>query len=381
MRIYLDHAASTPVDPKVLEAIQPWLSGQFGNPSSLHAEGRAAKDAIDQARESVSRALGCEFGELVFTSGGTEAANLAVLGAALGATDSRRRRVLISAAEHHCVIETAPVLATFGFAVEYVPVDRLGRVDLSALESMLADDVLLVCVMHANNELGTWNPVAEAAGLASNFGALVFCDAAQSFLLHTVEGTWSVDTLGVDLLTISGQKVGAPKGVGALYVRAGTPFKPVIRGGGQERELRAGTENVAGLVGLGVAAQRGGSHGAPRLAAREAFEAGLNGLTRTVPAEIPTHPGILHVRALGLRADTLLMRLDQEGIAASSGAACSAGSVEASHVLLAAGFSPEEAKEGLRFSFSDTTSVADAKAAAETVTRAVAQVRDAKRKV
>ena len=377
-RIYLDYAATAPIAPTAALAMAPWLSGEFGNPSSLHAEGRAAKAALDVAREQVSRAVGCEFGEVVFTSGGTEAVNLALVGAALAGIDGHRTRALFGAAEHHAVLETEPVLGAIGCSVEVVPIDRYGRIDLNVLQDLLADDVLLVSLMFANNEVGTWQPVAEVARLAASHGALFHCDAVQAFGIPGPGGeAWSVGSLGADLVSLSAHKLGGPKGVGALYVKAGTPIRPVLRGGGQEREMRAGTENVAGIAGFGAVAAHP-SDAKCRLAARTAFADALEGFEFTIPGEMPTHPGILHVRAPGVSAETVLIRLDRAGVSASSGAACSSGSIEPSHVLTACGYSPAEAKEGLRFSFGEETSIEDARSAAALLNEAVADVRSAR---
>ena len=356
-RIYLDYAATAPLHPAATLAMAPWVGpANFGNPSSLHAEGRAAKDAIDTAREQVSSALGCEFGEVVFTSGGTEAVNLALVGAALAAIEGHRTRVLVGASEHHAVLETEPVLAALGCSVELIPVDPCGRVDTDVLHDMLADDVLLVSAMFVNNELGTWQSVTEVADLAARHGALFHCDAVQAFGIPAGGLPWNVDSVGAHLDVDFRSQARGPKGVGALYVKGGTPIEPVMRGGGQEREMRAGTENVAGIVGFGAAASNP-SDGRDRLEARTAFASAVADAEFTIPANVPSHPGILHLRIPGLSAETLLIRLDRAGVSASSGAACSSGAVEPSHVLTACGYSTLEAKEGLRFSFGDATSV------------------------
>ncbi|HEY0867913.1 MAG TPA: cysteine desulfurase family protein [Fimbriimonas sp.] len=373
IRLYLDHAATTPLSTSAREAMLPWLD--CGNPSSLYEEGRKAKDAIDASRESLSQALGCLFAEVVFTSSGTEAANLAVLGLAAANLDPRRNRVLIGAAEHHCVLHAEPLLQRLGYRVEMLPVDRYGRVQTDALETNIGSDVLLVSVMHANNELGSINDAARISEITHRQGAAFHCDAVQSFLSL---GSRTVGDLGADLVSVSAHKVNGPKGCGALYVRAGTRIKPLAVGGGQERELRAGTENVAAIAGFGaaVAEHRAGVPDG-RLAARQAFWETLvkDGLARTVPEEIPTLPGHLHLRYPGIGAETLLIVLDRLGVSASSGAACSAGSVEPSHVLLACGYRLEEAREGLRFTFGKSTTEEEAVEAARRLNRAVAQVR------
>ncbi len=382
-RIYLDHAATTPLLPEVREAMRPWLESAYGNPSSLHEEGRRAKDALDEARETLAEALGCLFAEVVFTSGGTEAANLAILGAALANRDTRRNRVFFGAAEHHCVLHTVPLLERLGYRVEIAPVDRIARIDLDALEGMLGDDVLLVAVQHANNELGTIQPAAEIAKMAREAGALYVCDAVQTFLCGPL--TPKADTLGADLLFVSAHKAYGPKGAGALYVRAGTKVQPVTVGGGQERELRAGTENVAGIVGFGAAVRPLHSH--PELSertrtARDSFRRSLDesrpeGLRWTLEDSRDALPGHAHLRLDGLSAESMLIVLDRMGVAASSGAACSSGSLEPSHVLLACGYSEREAREGLRFTFGIDSTEAEAAEAASRCLSAAGQVRSA----
>jgi len=364
-RIYLDHAATTPLAPEVREAMLPWLD--VGNPSSLHAEGRAAKDAIDAAREALSERLGCLFAEVLFTSGGTEAANLAIIGAALANEDPHRTRVLLSAADHHCVLHAQPILERLGYLVEHVPVDRYARLDLHSLEARMGEDVLLVSAMHANNELGTLNDIPAIVIVARTHGAVVHTDAVQSF----GKLDWKVDHLGADLITVSSHKINGPKGAGAVYVRAGTKIKPLVGGGGQEREVRGGTENVAAIAGFGVAAQRPLEDCTE---ARDAFESTLQIGVSTVPTETPRLGSHAHRLFPGVPAETLLIVLDRMGISASSGAACSSGSIEPSHVLLACGYSEEEAREGVRFTFGTGVNVDDAREAADRVQRAVEQI-------
>ncbi|MFZ4506604.1 MAG: cysteine desulfurase family protein [Fimbriimonas sp.] len=374
-RLYLDHAATTPVAPEVWHAMEPWLRHQYGNPSSLHAEGRRAKDAIDETRERVSQALGCEFGEIVFTSGGTESANLALIGAALANPNPARKRILVSAAEHHCVLHTKPTLEALGFEFQTIPVDRFARVNLNQLRELLSEDVLLVSVMHANNELGSINPVGEVARLAHEKGALVHCDAVQTFCQPSLK--WNVNDLGADLVTVSGHKIQAAKGVGALYVRAGTKVKPTAVGGGQEREMRAGTENVAAIVGfgeaIGLVRPQTTDLGQFRASLADLVEWSLDGDTG------PSLPGHAHGRVPGVDAETLLIRLDRMGVSASSGAACSSGSLEASHVLLACGYSQAEAKQGIRFTFGIAFPAEDLREAAGIIRAAITEIRAAAR--
>ncbi len=364
-RIYADYAASTPLAEAAITAMAPWLGPEFGNASSLHEEGRRARAAIDEAREAVAKRLGCLFAEVIFTSGGTEAANLAIVGSAMAA--SGRRRVLLGAAEHHCVLHTRSLLERMGVVVELIPVDRNATIDLEALRRMMSDDVLLVSVMHANNEVGTIQPVREVGEIASRYGALFHCDAVQTFSLWD----WQVDDLGADLVTVSAHKIGGPKGAGALYVRAGTKLEPMIVGGGQERELRAGTENVAGIVGF-AAALRSALPVTGRHPAAVAFDAELGQVgVKTLADGVDSLPGLSHVRFPGVRAESLLIRLDRMGVAASAGAACSSGSLEPSHVMLACGFSEVEAREGVRFSFGREQPAAEGALAAKIVRQAV----------
>lgn len=361
-RAYLDHAAGSPLCPEAREAMLPWLDA--GNPSALYEEGRRARQAIDEAREVLAGALGCGFGEVAFTSGGTEAMNWAVLGAAQAAP-ADRRTVLMSAIEHHCALNTREALERLGFAVHLLPVDSQGRLELASLDSYARVPVAALVVMHANNEVGSFQPVAEVRAWVERAGCRWVCDAVQSFLWD-----WGgVDALGADLVAVSAHKVRGPKGVGALYVKAGSKPVPLLVGGGQERELRAGTENVAGIVGF-AAAVRAFSRELEqrRRAARDAFAETLvsAGAQVTAPAA-ERLSGHLHLRLPGVKAEAALMALDRHGVSAGSGAACSSGSLEPSHVLLAMGWTPAEAKEGLRFTFGPDLDPAEAQAAAELV--------------
>ncbi len=348
-RIYCDFAATTPLAKEAALAMQPWLEAGYGNPSSLHLDGRRAKEAIDQAREKFSLALGCLFGEITFTSSGTEAANLCLVGAALGNANLNRRRILLGAAEHHCVLHTEFLLTRLGYQVELIPVTKWGEVLASSVEALMGDDVLLVSVMHANNEVGIFNQVSEIGEIVKKWGALFHVDAVQSF-----PSIWKVDDWQVDLLNISAHKFYGPKGVGAAYIRGGTQMKPILVGGAQEREVRAGTENVPAIVGASRALELAlnESWKVEVSAIRDAFESKLDGIPEwTVPKGTSRLPGHSHFRVPGVDAEVALIRLDRMGVSASSGAACSSGSLEPSHVLLACGYDELSAKEGLRFTF------------------------------
>jgi len=359
-RIYLDHAATTPARPEVVEAMVPLLGGGY-NPSSLHAEGRAARAALDSAREAVARVLGAAPREIVFTGGGSEADVLAVVGTARAHAE-RGRHVVTVATEHHAVLHAVDVLERDGWRITRLPVDHDGLVDPGAFAAALTQDTTLASVMLANNETGVIQPVAQLAGIARGRGVLFHTDAVQA-------AGWlplGAGDLGVDLLTLSGHKFHGPKGVGALFVRRGTPLEPLIVGGGQENGLRAGTEDVAGIAGFATAlalAEAERPAAGPRIAAlRDRLQAGI---TASVPdavvngAGAPRLPGMLSVAFADAPSDALLIRLDLDGIAASAGSACAAGSLEPSHVIAALGL-PERYRRGVvRFSLGRATTEAE----------------------
>ena len=371
--IYLDHAATTPMRPEAVAAMLPLLEGGF-NPSSIHAHGRAARAALDAARAEVARVLGAAPREIVFTGGGSEADVLAIVGAARArATDGRH--VVVSAFEHHAVLRAADQLEGEGWNVTRLPVGS-GVVDPAAVAAALRGDTTLVSIMLANNEIGTIAPLAEIAAAARARGVLVHTDAVQA------AGWLDLDAgrLGVDLLTLSGHKVNGPKGVGALYVRRGTPLAPQIVGGPQEHGLRAGTENLAGIAGFARAlslAEAERTEAAPRVAAlRDRLQAALAEVPGVfvLGAAAPRVPHVLAVAFRGRRSDALLMALDLEGVSASAGSACAAGSLEPSHVVAALGLGPEDAAGVVRFSLGRTTSAAEVDAAAGIVRRVIGRI-------
>ncbi|HEV3232400.1 MAG TPA: cysteine desulfurase family protein [Candidatus Dormibacteraeota bacterium] len=376
--VYLDHAATTPVDPEVLEAMLPYLGEVYGNPSSVYGPGRRARAALDAARDTVAAALGGQAREIVFTSGGSESDNLAIRGVARRNAE-RGRHLVCSQVEHHAVLHTMQDLERQGFEVSYLPVDGKGRVDPGDLRQALRPgQTQLVSVMLGNNEVGTVEPVAELAELAHQAGAYFHTDAVQAFGKVPVR----VDDLGVDLLSISAHKVNGPKGAGALYVRMGTRISPLITGGGHERNRRAGTENVAGIVGLARAAELAVRDLQPRVAHMAALAGRLvEGLPAAVPgASLTGHPTERlphHASFLipGVPGDSLLMLLDRAGVYASSGSACTSGSLEPSHVLLAMGISPEAALGGLRLTVGAATTAAEVDVAIGAVADAVRQLR------
>jgi cysteine desulfurase len=374
-RIYLDHNATTPVDPRVLEAMLPFLQEAFGNPSSIHWFGQRARAALDEARGRVAELIGAGPAEVVFTGSGTEADNMALRGmAAMAAGD--RRSVVHTAIEHHAVVHTSRALAEEGWPVQAVRVGGDGVVDLDDLRAKVDERTAVVAVMLANNETGAIQPVAEIARLAHERGALVHCDGVQAAGKIPID----VRALDVDTLALSAHKFYGPKGVGALYVKRGARLRPLLRGGSQERNRRAGTENVAGIAGLGAAAQIARAElatQAPRLGAlRDRLEVRLlavAGARRN--GDGPRVPNTSNVSFEGVEAESLLMALDLLGIAVSTGAACAAGAVEPSHVLRGMGLPMERVQGSLRFSLGRSNTEEQVDRAAEAVEGAVEKQR------
>lgn len=366
--IYLDHNATTPLLPEVVDSMLPFLRGEFGNPSSSHPWGRRAREAVEDARSRVALLLGCKSEEVFFTSGGTEANNLAIRGVA--EASASRRHCVTSVIEHPATSNPCRYLEAHGWQVEWIEVDRDARVRLDRLAERLSDRTALVTVMHANNETGTMQPIREIADLAHRHGAIVHTDAAQSVGKMQV----SVEALDVDLLTVAGHKLNAPKGVGALFVRHGTPIHPVLLGAGHERGLRPGTENVASIVGLGVAcevAEKTMLTKARRLAElRDRLWAALKRAIPDVRANgdaTDRLPNTLSIRLPFARGSEVLLATPE--IAASTGSACHAGHESASGVLLAMGLTPEEALGTVRLSVGSTTTDDDVDVAAEALVR------------
>ncbi len=357
--IYADHAATTPPAPEVVEAMRPYLGEAFGNASSIHRRGERAREAIDGVRDRVADLVGAAPEEIVFTASGSEANNLALKGVLAGATPGRRRLV-VSAIEHPSVLETARHLESRGVPLTIVPVGPDGVADPARLEAALGPDVALVSVMLANNETGVVQPVAEIAALAHAVGARMHADAVQAVGKIAVD----VKALGVDLLSLAGHKFYGPPGAAALYVRRRTRLVPLVHGGHQERSRRAGTEDLAALVGLGAAAERASSRVAaegPRVG--RLCERLLAGILERVPgARLNGErrvPGILNLRFPGVDGEAVLHELDLAGITVSTGSACSAASPGPSHVLLAMGLSPEEAHASVRFSLGESNDPPD----------------------
>jgi cysteine desulfurase len=362
MRIYLDHNATTPPDAAVVELTTRVGRDVWGNASSVHHFGQQAKAVLDEARGQVAELIGAEAAEVVFTAGGTESDNAAIRGAAEALEASGRRHLVTTAIEHEAVLNTCKALARRGWRISVVPVDNSGIVSADAVGAALTDETALVSVMHANNELGTVQPLAALAELAHARGALLHTDAVQTAGKIPID----VTRLGVDLLSLSAHKFYGPKGVGALWVRRGVRLLPFMTGGRQERGRRAGTENVAGIAGLGLAAARARqamATEAPRLAAlRDRLEAGVlatvSGAERN-GAAAPRVPNTTNISIERIESESLLIGLDLEGIAVSSGSACSSGTLEPSHVLKAMGLPHARTLGSIRFSLGASNSEAE----------------------
>jgi cysteine desulfurase len=376
--IYLDYNATTPVDPAVLEAMLPYLADNFANASSMHSLGQRARTGVDESREQVAALIGAKPAEIVFTSGGTEADNLAIFGTvAAGEPTAPGKHVISTSIEHHAVLQTCQSLEKQGVDVTYLPA-RGGVVNPDDLRRALRPETVLISVMHANNELGTIQPVEEIGRIAREAGVMFHCDAVQSAGKLPID----VNKMGASLLTLSAHKVYGPKGIGALYVRAGTKIEPQFRGGQHERGLRPGTENVAGIVGMGKAAEivrdRPVSDAAQISSLRGRLEAAL---TARVPgirvngAGTPRVANTMNLTVPGASGESLVIALDLQGIACSTGAACSSGAIEPSHVLLAIGLSDEEARSSVRFSLGRGTTAAEIERAIEIIPAAIERLR------
>jgi cysteine desulfurase len=353
MRVYFDHNATTPVDPSVLDVMTKVLRQDFGNPSSIHHFGQQAKGVLDDARTAVADLIKAEVSEVVFTSGGTEADNFAIRGVAEAMEVTGRKHLIATAVEHEAVLTTFKALARRGWTTTLLPVDATGIVTPAALEAALTDKTAIVSVMHANNEIGTIQPVEELARIAHSRGALFHTDAVQSVAKIPVD----VRGLGADLLSLSAHKFNGPKGAGALWIKRGTRVSAILTGGKHERNRRAGTENVAGIAGLGAAATLAAgkltAEGARLSALRDRLETEV---LRVIPgtaingARDRRVPNTTNISFDGVEAESLLIALDLEGIAVSTGSACSSGTLEPSHVLRAMGFPQHRTQNSIRLS-------------------------------
>lgn len=375
---YLDYAATAPILEEVLEAMLPYQREHFGNPSSVYAAGREAKKGLEEARERVAAAIGALPSEILFTAGGTEADNMALKGAAFGRR-SRGNHIVTTSIEHHAVLHSAEWLERQGFRVTFLPVDRNGLVDLDALASSVTTETILVSVMLANNEVGSIQPLAHVAKLVrERSGALLHTDAVQGLGKIPVD----VGKLGFDMASFAAHKLGGPKGVGALWLRHKTVIEPILHGGGQERGMRSGTPNVAGIVGFGVAAEIAAAEVTDEAARLEPLRDRLQtSILEEIPSVqvnaggAPRLPGTLSVCIKGVEGESLLLMLDSKGIAASSGSACASGSLDPSHVLMAMGIPPEMAHGSLRFSLGRGTQEQDVDTAVAALTQVVERLR------
>jgi cysteine desulfurase len=376
--IYLDYAATTPILEEVLQEMLPYQRQFFGNPSSVYAAGREAKKGLEEARERVAGAIGALPSEIIFTSGGTEADNMALKGAAFSHR-SRGNHIVTTSIEHHAVLHTAEWLEKQGFRVTFLPVSRDGVVDLDALSASLSSETVLVSVMLANNEVGSIQPLAQVSKIVrERCRAVLHTDAVQGLGKIPID----LGKLGFDMASFAAHKLGGPKGVGALWVRHKTVIEPISHGGGQERGMRSGTPNVAGVVGFGKAAeiaQREVEGETARLGSlRDRLQAAI--LSSIAEVEVnaagaPRLPGTLSMCIKGVEGESLLLMLDSKGVAASSGSACASGSLDPSHVLMAMGIPPEMAHGSLRFSLGRSSAATDVDKAVEVLTQVVGRLR------
>lgn len=377
--IYYDHAASTPMHPRVVEAMLSYMTERYGNPSSVHAFGRQAKQALETARDRIADGLQCRPSELVFTSGGTESNNAALFGAT-SAGRSGRKHIVTTAIEHHAVLHTCAQLERSGIDVTYIPVDSTGRVDPAQVEAAIRPDTCLISVMFGNNEVGTVQPVEQIGNFARSRGILLHVDAVQALGALPIQ----LEQLPVDLMSFSAHKINGPQGVGALYISRFARIEPLLHGGLQERRRRAGTENVAGMIGFAESVRlltdqleeriRGKLEIRRTLISRLTERLGIDKVrVNGHPREFLPH--LLNISFLGIDTETMLMNLDMEGIAAASGSACTSGSLETSHVLLAMKLPEEVTRSAVRFSFGLGNTIEEAEKAAQIIATVAERVR------
>ena len=380
-KVYLDNGASTPVDKKVIDEMMPFFDKVYGNPSSIHKFGRDAFDAVERSREQVANLINANPGEIIFTSGGTESDNLAIKGVAF--LNKRRRggkgyHIITSAIEHPAVLETCKYMAKIGFNVKFLPVDKYGCIDPNELQDAISKDTFLITIMFANHEIGTIEPIEEIGKIAKSNGVAFHTDAIQAACKTPID----VDKLNIDLLSISGHKIYAPKGVGALYIKKGVKIQTIAHGGGHERGLRSSTYNTPGIVGLGKACELGKLRMKKDVEHMKSMRDKL--IKETLKIEesyLNGHPekrlvNNAHFRFTGIEGEALNLRLDEKGIAVATGSACSSKKLQASHVLLATGLDPAEAHGSLRFSLGRENTMGDIEYALEMLPKVVNSLRE-----
>ena len=378
MKVYMDNAATTKLSPDVLNAMMPYLTDIYGNASSVHAFGREAREGVEHARNQVAAAINASPDEIFFTAGGTESDNMAIKGVAHKYA-KKGKHIITTAIEHHAVLHTCEALEKEGYEVTYLPVDEDGLISVEQVKAAMRDDTLLVTVMFANNEVGTIEPIAEIGALCRERNVLFHTDAVQAVCHIPID----VRAMNIDLMSISAHKFHGPKGIGALYCRKGIVLEPVIVGGAQERKRRAGTENVAGIVGLGAAIERAHKNMAADMARVSALRDKLiSGILKDIPhVKLNGHPTQrlpqnVNFSIRYIEGESILLMLDINGIAASSGSACTSGSLDPSHVLLAMGIPHEIAHGSLRLTLSDMTTDEEVDYVLETLTKTVKRLRD-----
>lgn len=378
MKVYMDNAATTKLSPDVLNAMMPYLTDIYGNASSVHAFGREAREGVEHARNQVAAAINASPDEIFFTAGGTESDNMAIKGVAHKYA-KKGKHIITTAIEHHAVLHTCEALEKEGYEVTYLPVDEDGLISVEQVRAAMRDDTILVTVMFANNEVGTIEPIAEIGALCRERNVLFHTDAVQAVCHIPID----VKAMNIDLMSISAHKFHGPKGIGALYCRKGIVLEPVIVGGAQERKRRAGTENVAGIVGLGAAIERAHKNMAADMARVSALRDKLiSGILKDIPhVKLNGHPTQrlpqnVNFSIRYIEGESILLMLDINGIAASSGSACTSGSLDPSHVLLAMGIPHEIAHGSLRLTLSDMTTDEEVDYVLETLTKTVKRLRD-----
>lgn len=378
MKVYMDNAATTKLSPDVLNAMMPYLTDIYGNASSVHAFGREAREGVEHARNQVAAAINASPDEIFFTAGGTESDNMAIKGVAHKYA-KKGKHIITTAIEHHAVLHTCEALEKEGYEVTYLPVDEDGLISVEQVRAAMRDDTLLVTVMFANNEVGTIEPIAEIGALCRERNVLFHTDAVQAVCHIPID----VKAMNIDLMSISAHKFHGPKGIGALYCRKGIVLEPVIVGGAQERKRRAGTENVAGIVGLGAAIERAHKNMSADMARVSALRDKLiSGILKNIPhVKLNGHPTQrlpqnVNFSIRYIEGESILLMLDINGIAASSGSACTSGSLDPSHVLLAMGIPHEIAHGSLRLTLSDMTTDEEVDYVLETLTKTVKRLRD-----